>query len=70
MSLMNMVTKVAIGFAVAKGMQKVQQSGGIGKMMESKMIFRAHHYLALHNLALTAGGGAGVGYHESDLVLI
>ncbi|SDX10593.1 DUF533 domain-containing protein [Litoreibacter albidus] len=35
MSLMNMVTKVAIGFAVAKGMQKVQQSGGIGKMMDS-----------------------------------
>lgn len=35
MSLMNMVTKVAIGFAVAKGMQKVQQSGGLGKIMES-----------------------------------
>ena len=35
MSLMNMVTKVAIGFAVAKGLQKVQQSGGIGKMMDS-----------------------------------
>lgn len=35
MSLMNMITKVAIGFAVAKGMQKVQQSGGIGKVMES-----------------------------------
>lgn len=34
MSLMNMITKVAIGFAVAKGMQKVQQSGGIGKVME------------------------------------
>jgi uncharacterized membrane protein YebE (DUF533 family) len=35
MSLMNMVTKVAIGFAVAKGMQKVQQAGGIGKVMDS-----------------------------------
>ncbi|RLJ59301.1 uncharacterized membrane protein YebE (DUF533 family) [Litoreibacter meonggei] len=35
MSLMNMVTKVAIGFAVAKGMQKVQQSGGLGKVMDS-----------------------------------
>lgn len=34
MSLMNMVTKVAIGFAVAKGMQKVQQAGGIGKVMD------------------------------------
>ncbi|PTX54464.1 uncharacterized membrane protein YebE (DUF533 family) [Litoreibacter ponti] len=35
MSLMRMVTKVAIGFAVAKGMQKVQQSGGLSKAMES-----------------------------------
>ena len=35
MSLMNMVTKIAIGFAVAKGMQKVQESGGIGKVMDS-----------------------------------
>ena len=34
MSLMKMVTKVAIGFVVAKGMQKVQQSGGLGKVME------------------------------------
>lgn len=34
MSLMNMVTKVAIGFALAKGVQKVQQSGGLGKMMD------------------------------------
>ncbi|GFE63692.1 tellurite resistance TerB family protein [Litoreibacter roseus] len=34
MSLMKMVTKVAVGFAVAKGLQKVQQSGGIGKMMD------------------------------------
>ena len=35
MSLMRMVTKVAIGFALAKGMQKVQQSGGLGKAMDS-----------------------------------
>ncbi len=34
MSLMNMVTKVAIGFAIAKGVNAVQKSGGIGKMME------------------------------------
>ena len=35
MSLMNTVTKMAIGFAVAKGMQAVQKQGGIGSMMQS-----------------------------------
>ena len=34
MSLGRMLTKVALGFAVAKGMQAVQRSGGIGKVME------------------------------------
>jgi len=48
MSLMNMVTKVAIGFAVAKGMQKVQQAGGLGKVMDS-----------LKGGASGAGGGTG-----------
>lgn len=35
MSLMRMLTKVAVGVALAKGMQKVQQSGGVGKMMDN-----------------------------------
>ena len=34
MSLGKMLTKMAIGFAVAKGMQQVSKSGGIGKVME------------------------------------
>ncbi|MEM9585260.1 MAG: DUF533 domain-containing protein [Pseudomonadota bacterium] len=34
MSLMNMVTKVAIGFAIAKGVSAVQKSGGFGNAME------------------------------------
>ncbi len=34
MSLGKMLTKMAIGFAVAKGMQKVSQSGGIGNVLE------------------------------------
>lgn len=34
MSLGRMLTKVALGFAVAKGMQAVSQRGGIGKVME------------------------------------
>ncbi|MEM7471044.1 MAG: DUF533 domain-containing protein [Pseudomonadota bacterium] len=34
MSLMRMATKVAIGFAIAKGFSAVQKSGGIGKAME------------------------------------
>ncbi len=34
MSLMKMVGKVAIGFAIAKGINAVQKSGGVGKMME------------------------------------
>ena len=34
MSLGKMLTKMAIGFAVAKGMQKVSQSGGIGSVLE------------------------------------
>lgn len=34
MSLMKTVTKMAIGFAMAKGMSAVQQKGGFGKVME------------------------------------
>lgn len=34
MSLMNTVTKMAIGFAVAKGMAAVQRKGGIGSMVQ------------------------------------
>lgn len=35
MSLMNTVTKLAIGFAMAKGMDAVNQKGGIGQVMQS-----------------------------------
>lgn len=34
MSLMNTVTKMAIGFAMAKGMDAIQKNGGIGQVME------------------------------------
>lgn len=34
MSLMNTVTKMAIGFAMAKGMDAVQRNGGFGKVLE------------------------------------
>lgn len=35
MSLMNMVAKVAVGYALAKGVSAVQRSGGVGKLMEN-----------------------------------
>lgn len=50
MSLMNTVTKMAIGFAVAKGMEAVRKQGGIGSMMES-----------LGGGANKAGGMGGLG---------
>lgn len=50
MSLLNMATKVAIGFALAKGMQKVTQSGGLGKVMEG-----------LQGQAQAGTGGASTG---------
>jgi len=34
MSLMNTVTKMAIGFAMAKGMDAMQKNGGIGSVLE------------------------------------
>lgn len=34
MSLMNTVTKMAVGFAMAKGMDAIQKNGGFGKVME------------------------------------
>lgn len=34
MSLMNMVAKVAVGYALAKGVSAVTKSGGMGKVME------------------------------------
>ncbi len=43
MSLMNTVTKMAMGFAVAKGMEAMQKNGGIGSVLEG----------------LTGGGSAG-----------
>lgn len=42
MSLMNAVTKMAIGFAMAKGMDAMKQNGGLGNLVEG----------------LTGGGGA------------
>lgn len=35
MSLMNTVTKMAIGFAMAKGMEAVQKSGGVESLMQN-----------------------------------
>ena len=34
MSLMNTITKMAIGFAMAKGMDAIQKNGGIGNVLE------------------------------------
>lgn len=56
MSLMNMVTKVAIGFALAKGMQKVQQSGGIGKVMDN-----LKGQMANASQGNSTGGSGGIG---------
>lgn len=50
MSLMNTVTKLAIGFAMAKGMDAVNQKGGIGQVMQS-----------LTGGAGGAGGSGGLG---------
>lgn len=48
MSLMNTVTKMAIGFAMAKGMDAVNKNGGIGQVMQG-----------LTGGAGGAGGGLG-----------
>ncbi|MGA9251892.1 MAG: DUF533 domain-containing protein [Roseobacter sp.] len=48
MSLMNTVTKMALGFAVAKGMQAVNQRGGIGAVMQD-----------LQGAATSQAGGMG-----------
>ncbi|MDA8747873.1 tellurite resistance TerB family protein [Litoreibacter sp.] len=57
MSLMNMVTKVAIGFAIAKGVSAVQKSGGMGKMMD-QLKSKAGSVGGTGGLL---GGGAGAG---------
>ncbi len=54
MSLMNTVTKMAIGFAVAKGMQAVNQRGGIGALMQDLQG-------AATSQAGSAGGMGGLG---------
>lgn len=48
MSLMNTVTKMALGFAVAQGMQAVNQRGGIGAVMQD-----------LQGAATSQAGGMG-----------
>jgi uncharacterized membrane protein YebE (DUF533 family) len=52
-----MLTKVAVGFAVAKGMQAVTRGGGLGKMMEG-LQGRAGGAAAQPG---TAGAGGGLG---------
>ena len=49
MSLMNTVTKMAVGFAMAKGMDAVNRRGGIGAVMED-----------LTQQVSAAGGGGGL----------
>lgn len=51
MSLMNTVTKMAIGFAMAKGMDAMKKNGGIGNVIEG----------------LTAGKGAGGAQQASGM---
>ena len=48
MSLLNMAAKVAIGYALAKGVQQVSRSGGLGKVMEG-----------MKEQAAQAGAGGG-----------
>jgi len=38
MSLMKTVTKMAIGFAMAKGMDAVQKNGGLGELMAKAVL--------------------------------
>lgn len=52
MSLAKMLTKMAVGFAVAKGMQKVSEAGGIGNVLGGL------------TQAGSAGGGAGGGLSD------
>ena len=59
MSLMNMVTKVAIGFAIAKGMNAVQKSGGIGKMMDGLKGKAGDATKGMSGGTGAAGGGLG-----------
>jgi uncharacterized membrane protein YebE (DUF533 family) len=55
MSLGKMLTKMAIGFAVAKCMQQVSKSGGIGKVMEG---------LSGAGGSMQAGSGSGGGLSD------
>ena len=52
MSLMNTVTKLAVGFAMAKGMDAVKRKGGIGAVMED---------LTKQVSTASAGSGGGLG---------
>lgn len=61
MSLMNTVTKMAIGFAVAKGMEAVQKQGGIGSLMKSLGGGGANNAGGLGDLLGQLGGGSGLG---------
>lgn len=63
MSLMNTVTKMAIGFAVAKGMEAVQKQGGIGSVMESLGggTKRSGNMGGLGDLLGQLSGGGGTG---------
>lgn len=58
MSLMNMVTKVAIGFAIAKGVSAVQKSGGMGKMIDQ---LKSKAGTAVDGAGSAGGGLGGLG---------
>ena len=55
MSLMNTVTKMAIGFAMAKGMDAMQKNGGIGNVLQGLTAGRGD------SGAQQAGGMGGLG---------
>lgn len=61
MSLAKMLTKMAVGFAVAKGMQKVSEAGGIGKVMEGLSQAGGSGGGGLGDLMGSLGGGSGGG---------
>lgn len=65
MSLMNTVTKMAIGFAMAKGMEAVQRQGGIGSVVEGLTkgtgTSQAGGMGGLGDLLGQLGGGGGQG---------
>lgn len=71
MSLINTMTKVAVGFAMAKGMEAVQARGGIGAVMQDLQTVATNPSGGMGGLQDMLGsltGGAGQGGGLGDLL--